>query len=459
MSFVANVPEDITAMMQSLSWQNEKEIFQDMPQDVPAYKADALPAALSEQGMTQLMQQRASGQVTTKTLLGAGAYDHFIPQAVWDLVQRGEFLTAYTPYQAEASQGSLQLFYEYQSMMAQLTGMEVSNASLYDGATSVAEAVLMALRIKRNKQAVVAVPRTLHPRYRDVLCTLLQGQDVTLKEIDFQQDKGVSVFADWEKAGSDNLAAVIIPYPNFFGGIEAIDEVTNWAHQHKALVIAQVNPLFLFTAKEPGKWGEKGADIVCGEGQPLGVPLSYGGPYFGFMCTRKEYIRQLPGRIVGKTKDKQGREAYCLTLQTREQHIRRDKATSNICTNQGLLVIAATIHMAVMGSHGLQNAAMTSHHRLKQLTGSLQDKLNIQPVFSGWHFHENVYALGDYHALSGALRPLGWGLGYDLSLDYPELSGCVLLCTTEKLLAGDCEAFVECLAAVNNQKEVTHVDS
>ncbi len=258
--------------------------------------------------------------------LGAGAYEHHIPAAVWAIVTRGEFYSAYTPYQAEASQGTLQLLYEYQTMMSSLTGMEVSNASLYDGASALAEACLMAVRAHRkSKSARIVVPSTLNPTYLSVSRAVVEGQNLNFTVLPYEQGKGTLQFSKLEALKGEDLTAVVIQQPNFFGLMEDVDAITDWAHANNALVIAVVNPLSLALFKPPGEWGTKGVDIVVGDGQPFGVPLSSGGPYFGFMTTRMEHVRQMPGRIIGRTVDLDGKQGFTLTLQAREQHIRRSK--------------------------------------------------------------------------------------------------------------------------------------
>jgi len=295
--------------------------------------------------LMQLMSKRARQDEVELCFLGAGAYEHHIPAAVWDLANRGEFLTAYTPYQAEASQGTLQLIYEFQTMIARLTGMEVANASVYDGATALAEAMLMAVRAnKSNKSKKIVVAGNLNPRYLAVCRSIVTNQGLELESLPIDSSSG-TVSTDDLSALTD-AAALVISYPNFFGGLDPVDGLTDAAAAAGALVIGVVNPTAMALLRPPGCWGERGADIVVGEGQPLGIPLASGGPYLGFMCCRKAYVRQMPGRIIGRTLDQTGQPGYALTLQAREQHIRRSKATSNICTNQGLLVTAATIYLS-----------------------------------------------------------------------------------------------------------------
>lgn len=393
--------------------------------------------------LSQLMQARARTDGQPLCFIGAGAYDHHIPAAVWELTTRGEFYTAYTPYQAEASQGTLQLLYEYQSMMTAITVMDVSNASLYDGASALAEAVLMAVRANRkSKSKRILVPHNLHPAYRKVTRTIVRNQQIELVEVAYNSESGEIDKQELERYSGEDYAALVIPQPNFFGVLEAVDELTDWAHANGMLAIAVVNPLAMTVLKPAGEWGEQGADICCGEGQPLGAPLASGGPYFGFLCCTQKLVRQMPGRIIGKTVDMDGKPGYALTLQAREQHIRRSKATSNICTNQGLMVTAATIHMTLMGSEGLQRVAGASHANTDKLTQALTSLQGVESVFNGAVFHERVVRLPI--AAKKVLRALAAHNvlgGFDLSDDYPELDDAILVCATELRTDSDLENY------------------
>jgi len=393
-----------------------------------------IPEGVTESALSRLMSARAAQDDPLICFAGAGAYDHHIPAAVWEVATRGEFYSAYTPYQAEASQGTLQLIYEYQTMMVELTAMDVSNASLYDGATALAEAVLMAVRGNRKaRSGRILMPRTVHPACRAVVEAAVKYQGITLELIDYDSELGVCDPAGLPSEPGD-IVALVVPQPNFFGCLEAVDELTDWAHGHGALVIAQVNPLALAMLKPPGEWGEKGADITCGDGQPLGIPLSSGGPYFGFICCRQALVRQLPGRIVGRTVDLEGRPGFTLTLQAREQHIRRAKATSNICTNQGLMVTAATIHMALMGPHGLLAAAEASHENTRLLMARLEGVAGVGRRFQAPVFHEAVLRLptGQAQTLYDGLVSEGILGGYLLEAEFPELADTLLVCATER---------------------------
>ena len=438
-------------MLAAIGVDSIDDLFDEIPQSLRCGALDAVPEALSEMEAARLMEARARQDGQPTCFIGAGAYDHHIPAAVWQITTRGEFYSAYTPYQAEASQGTLQLLYEYQSMMTGLTAMDVSNASLYDGASALAEAVLMAVRGNRkSKSHRILVPRAVHPAYRRVARNITHNQGITLEELPVDADGGHTDPALLDAYSGQDITALVIPQPNFFGTLEEVDALTDWAHANGALVIAVVNPLAMAVLKPPGEWGQRGADICCGEGQPLGVPLSSGGPYFGFMCSSKALVRQLPGRIIGRTVDLDGASGFSLTLQAREQHIRRSKATSNICTNQGLMVTAATIHMALLGGEGLARVAAASHANCEALSASLCGIEGVDTVFQRPVFHERALRLSAPAA--GVLRSLAAHNllgGLDLSRDYPELGdNCILVCATEKRTAEEIAAFAEKLERV-----------
>jgi len=455
MPFIPHTEKDIAEMLQAIGADSIEQLFDEIPANLRAEGLKQVPPTANEMEVTRLMHERAEQDARTLCFLGAGAYEHHIPAAVWEITSRGEFYSAYTPYQAEASQGTLQLLYEYQTMMASLTGMDVSNASLYDGGSSLAEAVLMAVRANRkSKSKRILMPRTVHPSYRKVTHTIVHNQGISLEELDYDRDSGVIDPASLPKDPGD-FAALVIPQPNFFGNLEEVDVLTDWAHQHNALVIAVVNPTSLALLKPPGEWGEIGADIACGDGQPLGAPMSSGGPYFGFMCCRQDYVRQMPGRIIGRTLDLDGKQGFTLTLQAREQHIRRSKATSNICTNQGLLVTAATIYMALLGPHGLQRVASHSHANTLQLADKLTENVaGISRVFNRPLFHEVVVKLEQpvYDVLR-ALSAEGIVGGFPLEEEYPELENCLLLCATETKTDSDIDAFVEALNRIGSRQQ------
>ncbi len=424
-----------------------EDLFDEIPGDLRVSTLEGIPEALGEAAVARLMHERAAQDRQPLCFIGAGAYEHHIPAAVWEITTRGEYYSAYTPYQAEASQGTLQLLYEYQTMMARLMAMDVSNASLYDGASALAEAVLMAVRANRgSKSRRILMPRNVHPACRKVAATITRHQGIVLEEVDFDPDSGCVDSAALPQAPGD-VAAVVIPMPNFFGGLEDVDALTDWAHAHKALVIAVVNPLAMALLKPPGQWGARGADIVCGDGQPLGIPLSSGGPYFGFMCCRQAHVRQMPGRIIGQTVDLDGSRGFSLTLQAREQHIRRSKATSNICTNQGLMVTAATIHMALLGGDGLQRVAAACHGNRNALLERLSAIAGVERVFAGPGFHEGVIRFTTAAVEDVAEQLLARGVlgGFSLKEDYPELGEALLVCATETKTPDDLETYVQAL--------------
>jgi glycine dehydrogenase subunit 1 len=453
MPFIPHTEDDIREMLATIGAPSIEALFDEIPQELRIRSLAGVPVGLSELEIARLMSERARLDGRPLSFLGAGAYEHHIPSAVWAIVTRGEIYSAYTPYQAEASQGTLQAIYEYQTMIASLTGMQVSNATLYDGGSALAEAALMAVRAHRKSASQrFLVPTTVHPHYRKVAIATAGNQGLAFETVPFARESGRIAPVALAKYAGEDITALVIQQPNFFGMLEDVDALTDWAHANGALVIAVVNPTSLALLKPPGEWGAKGADIVVGEGQPLGVPLSSGGPYFGFMTTRMEYVRQMPGRIVGRTVDLDGREGFALTLQAREQHIRRGKATSNICTNQGLLMTAATIYMSIMGPEGLERVAALSAQRTRELVAALTRVKGVRRCFEGPHFHEAVLLLD--RPAAGVLRELaerGVLGGFDLTEHYPELGAALLVCATETKTAADIEtcaaAFAEALRA------------
>lgn len=449
MPFIPHSETDVRDMLSTIGVQRIEDLFDEIPAALKIERLDQVPAGLNEMEIARLMKQRAAQDGTPLNFAGAGAYEHHIPAAVWQIVSRGEFYSAYTPYQAEASQGTLQLIYEYQTMMARLTGMDVSNASLYDGATALAEAVLMAERCMKKGPRRVLVPRSVHPAYRKTLQTIVALQDIEVMEFDFCHDGATAggISPDWlAQQDFGAFTALVVPHPNFFGVLEEVDMLTDWAHERGALVIAVVNPLSLAVLKPPGEWGMTGADIVCGDGQPLGVPLSSGGPYFGILACKQMYVRQMPGRIVGRTTDVDGREGFALTLQAREQHIRRAKATSNICTNQGLLVTAATIAMAMLGPRGIEHAARASMNQARRLRAMLCELAGVETLFSRTGFHEFAISLPcPAHQLVDKLAAQNIVAGFALGEEYPEYENGLLVCATETKTDVDLLRFVEAM--------------
>ncbi|CAN5223868.1 aminomethyl-transferring glycine dehydrogenase subunit GcvPA [soil metagenome] len=456
MPFIPHTEAETAEMLAEIGVDDIETLFDEIPEALRVRELEGIPEALSEMEVARIMHARAARDGMPLNFIGAGAYEHHIPAAVWQIATRGEFYSAYTPYQAEASQGTLQLIYEYQTMMANLTGMEASNASLYDGASAMAEAALMAVRAnRRSKSARVLVADTVQPIYRRVAATIGQGQSLTFEVLPWERRGGHTNASQLEQWSGEDVTALIVQQPNFFGVLEDVDELTDWAHAQGALVIAVVNPISLAVLKPPGEWGAGGADIVCGEGQPLGVPLSSGGPYFGFMACKQDFVRQMPGRLVGRTVDLDGMPGFTLTLQAREQHIRRSRATSNICTNQGLLVTAAAIYLSLLGAAGLERVAAAAQVNAHALADRLTKLEGVERQFSRPHFHEIVLSFD--RPVAGILEQLarrGILGGYELARDYPELSSHVLVCATETKTDRDIEAYAEALGEVLQQTQV-----
>ncbi len=447
MPYIPHTDDDVRAMLDRIGVASIDDLFDEIPAGLRVDALPGVPEALSEMEVCRLLGERAAGDGRLLNFIGAGAYEHHIPAPVWAVTSRGEIYSAYTPYQAEASQGTLQVMYEYQSMMAALTGMDVSNASLYDGASALAEACLMAVRAhRRSKSARILVPSTVNPVYRQVAGAITGGQGLVLEDLPYCTEQGTTLPESLQRYAGEDITALVIQQPNFFGQLEDVDALARWAQAQGALVIAVVNPVSLALLKPPGEWGDGGADIACGEAQPLGVPLCGGGPYVGFMTSRMEHVRHMPGRIVGRTVDLDGRPGYALTLQAREQHIRRGKATSNICTNQGLLMTAATIYLALLGPQGLERVAAACVARTAELVDSLGALPGVEAAFSGARFHEAVLRL-DRPAgpVLEALAARGIAGGVDLGRHYPELGHALLTCATETRTAGDIRAYADAL--------------
>jgi glycine dehydrogenase subunit 1 len=438
MAFIPHTPQDVAEMLAEIGVASIEQLFDEIPAAIRVAELPGIPDALNEMEIGRLMMQRASADGLPLSFLGAGAYEHHIPAAVWAITTRGEYYSAYTPYQAEASQGTLQTIYEFQTMIASLTGMAVANASLYDGASAFAEALLMAVRIHRKSSSLrVVVPRTVHPHYRAAARAITGHQGLRLEELAYDPASGrtpVEALAAFEP---EDVAALAIQQPNFFGVLEDVDALSDWARGRGIPVVAIVNPTSLALLKPPGAW-RGAADVVVGEGQPLGVPLCSGGPYFGFMATRMEHVRQMPGRIVGRTLDAAGQPGFTLTLQAREQHIRRGRATSNICTNQGLMVTAATVYLSLMGPRGLERVAAACHARTRELVTALSRIDGVRAAFAAPYFHECVLQLDRPVApVLGELAKRDILAGFDLSAHYPELANALLVCATETKTSAD----------------------
>ncbi|MBF0095836.1 MAG: aminomethyl-transferring glycine dehydrogenase subunit GcvPA [Magnetococcales bacterium] len=448
MPFIPHTPQEVQEMLSVLGVEQLEQLFEEIPGALLCQEALPLPTPLNEIGLTRLMRARAGQDRALLCFAGAGAYEHHIPAAIWEIATRGEYYSAYTPYQAEASQGTLQVLYEYQSMMAALLQMEVVNASLYDGATALAEAILMAIRSRPNLPKRVLLPDNLHPHYRQVLQGMLTGQAIEMVALPFDRQGGQIDAQALAAHVPGSFAALVVAQPNFFGTLEDVEQLTDWAHAQQALLIAVVNPLSLGLLQAPGSWGTTGADIACGEGQPLGIPLSSGGPYFGFMGCKQSLLRQMPGRIAGRTLDRDQEEGFVLTLQAREQHIRRAKATSNICTNQGLMTVAATIYLSLLGPTGLQQTALACHQNTMAMATHLQQIPGVRLFFDRPFFHEIVLQLPvDAQALHTALEREGFCAGVPLGSYYPEMANMLLLCATEMRTADEMEQLARAMRA------------
>ena len=430
MAFIANTADDVQVMLETIGLDSLDQLFDMIPPEYRLARPLAISEALGEMELTTHVSRLMSkniGADLRPCFLGGGAYDHFIPAVVDQLSSRGEFYTAYTPYQPEASQGTLQATFEYQTLISQLTGMDVSNASLYDGGSAVAEAVLMALTVSGRRGGVV-VAGSVHPEYRLILETYLANLDC--KIVTVNAEGGRVDAEDLARAITEETAAAVIQYPNVFGQLEDIEALFDAAHDKGALAIVSVDPISLGLLRRPGDYG---ADIVVAEGQGLGNPLCYGGPYLGIMACREEYVRKMPGRIVGETTDKNGKRCWVLTLQTREQHIRREKATSNICTNQGLLALRASIYLAVVGPTGLRKAAELSTRKAHYAAEKLAAVKGLSLAFDGPFFKEFVVrSVMDPAKVLEEVGRLGYHGGIALKSWYPALADGILVAVTEK---------------------------
>lgn len=448
MTYIPISPGEREEMLKTIGVKSVDELFADIPQKFRFPKVN-IPTALSEMEAARELEEISMGNENIKndlvSFLGAGAYNHYIPAAVDHILQRGEFFTAYTPYQPEISQGTLQSIFEYQSLIAALTGMEVSNASHYDGGTAVAEAVNMAYAHFRGKRTKIIVSPSVNPQYRSVLRTYTKDMDVSFAgegSRDINKENLISML-------DENTALVIVQYPDFFGRINDYKELVLAAHQAGALVCMVVYPTALGILKSPG---EMGADIVVGEGQPLGIPLSFGGPYLGFFATRKEYIHKMAGRLVGETVDSRGQRAYVLTLTAREQHIKRERATSNICTNQGLMALASAVYLSLLGKEGLTQVGGLCYNKAHYAANLIAKIPGYSFCFDSPYFNEFAVCCPKTVAeINAHLLDHGLIGGYDLSRDYPELENSMLLAFTEMNMKEEIDALAELLAEGNHE--------
>ena len=425
MRYLPKSPTDRREMLREIGAASIDGLFSPIPAEYRLNRDLRVPRQMAESEVVDYFRQRAAENATGYALfLGAGAYHHYRPVLIDALISRGEFFTAYTPYQAEIAQGTLQAIFEFQSMICELTGMEVANASMYDGSTAVPESAMMAARITGRSAAVVA--RTVHPEHREVLATYAKHQGLPVSTVGFGENGRVDLAA-LEKAVTDQTACVVIQSPNFFGTIEDVAAVADLAHRKGALLVVSISEaLSLGAVKPPVE-----ADIVIMEAQSFGVPLGFGGPYVGVLATREKFVRQMPGRLVGETRDRHGKRGFCLTLATREQHIRREKATSNICTNQGLVALMATIFMTVYGREGLKELARHNLAKAAYASGEFARKAKV--LFSGApRFNEFVVQTADDPYVINQ-RLLGQKIigGLPLKKLYPELGNAALWCCTE----------------------------
>ena len=431
--FYPHTDEEMRAMLATAGVKSLDDLYHDVPQELQLKKEYELPEAMSEIEVRRFFDDLGMGNITMRTFLGAGYYDHYSPAVVQDIVGRSEFLTAYTPYQAEISQGTLQYIFEYQSMMAELTGMEVSNASMYDGTTATAEAMMMAVSNAKKRNRVL-VSETVSPYVLRVLKTYAKYQGI---QIDMVPAKGGVMDHEALKAEveKDDVAGVIVATPNFYGILEDYTGVADLCHEHKTLLIMHCVATALSVVKSPAEWG---ADIAVGDGQSLGIPLNYGGPYVGFLCTTKKLIRKMPGRIVGKTLDNRGQRAFVLTLQAREQHIRRQKATSNICSNQSLMALFVTMYCSLMGRQGLKEAAGLSYAGAHYLCEQLVATGHFTVVYDRPFFNEFVVRYdGDVDALQRRFVEAGFFGGVKVAPDQ------LMFAVTEKRTKEEIDKLVE----------------
>lgn len=448
MPYLYNTPEDTEAMLAAIGVQSIEELLEPIPDELKLDRPLALPPALSELELDQHLAELAArnthaGQAVC--FLGGGSYDHHIPAVVDAIGGRSEFYTSYTPYQAEASQGNLQAMFEYQSLICRLTGMEVSNSSLYDGASSTAEAVLMAISSTRRTGNVV-VPSNLHPEYRQTIATYLKNLGVEL--VTLPCPAGVIEADELAKVVSDQTAAVVMQQPNFFGCVEDAHAVANAASDVGALLISVFDPISLGILQRPGDYG---ANIAVAEGQALGTPMHYGGPVLGIMACDEKLVRRMPGRIVGETTDRRDNRCFVLTLQTREQHIRRDKATSNVCSNQALFAVRASVYLSQLGPHGLKETATLCLQKSHYLAEQLCQHERFSLAFSAPTFKEFVIrdAEGKVEELVKTALDAGYMAGVPLGTWYPELDDCLLIAVTEKRTKAEMDGLVSVLTGAN----------
>jgi glycine dehydrogenase subunit 1 len=448
MPYLPHTDADRRHMLETIGASSVEELFHDVPESHRCTEL-RLPKAVSEMEILDELYAKALKNSSTgcfATFLGAGAYNHFVPSVIPNLAGRGEFLTSYTPYQPEVSQGTLQAIFEYQSMIAALTGTDVVNASHYDGATSMAEAAIMAVNVSRGKRRKILVSPSVHPQYRQTLRTYLPGNQMTLTG-----DQNLSAnLGDLKQMLDDDTACLIIQNPNFFGELLDVDGLADTVHGAGALLVVVANPIIsLGLLKPPGDYG---ADIVVAEGQPLGAGLNFGGPYLGVFAAQEKYVRRMPGRLVGETTDTKGRRGYVLTLTPREQHIRREKATSNICTNQGLIALMAGMYLAYMGKSGLRAVAELCYHKAHYAAAEI-DKLDRYQISNQAPFFNEfrVKCPRPVAEINAALLEEGILGGYDLQPEYPQQVNEMLVCVTEMNTRDHIDRLVRALASIQEE--------
>ncbi len=437
MDYCPHTPGDIEQMQSAVGIASIDELFTDIPEKFRLKNVLDIPAALSEQETIAVMSKIAGkNKLPQFSLTGAGAYSHFIPAVVGHIVGRAEFYTAYTPYQAEISQGILQAIYEYQTMIAHLTGTEIANASMYDGASAMAEAAVLCAKMSSRNKIIVA--RSVHPEYRQVVNTYSWANGYTVLEIPYTSSGQIDS-KTLQNVLDDDVAAVLVQSPNFFGVIEDIDTIADAAHQKRALLVAGFTDGTSLGILKPA--GEAGADFVVGEGQSFGNPLNYGGPYLGIFAAQEKFMRRIPGRLVGATVDKNGKRGFVLTLQTREQHIRREKATSNICSNEALCALAAGVYLAALGKN-LKQLAELNVYKAQYLKSKLLKLKGWKEVFAAPVYNEFVLRCPDARLVNNKLQAAGIIGGYELQKDYPEFKNTLLFCATEMLSKKDMDRAV-----------------
>ncbi len=444
-SYLPHTEVDRRSMLDAIGVKSVNDLFADIPENVRLNRLLNLPAPMAEPDLVKHLQRLAATNANLQEyacFLGAGAYDHYIPSTVDHVIRRSEFYTAYTQYQPEISQGYLQALWEYQSMICEITGMPVANASMYDGGTAMAEAAMMACNASRRNEIIVA--KTVHPHYRTVLSTYAVDLEYRIQEVGYAD--GLTDKEQLEQAIGASTAAVIIQSPNFFGSIEDLKNLAEIAHEKGAYLIAVVDPISLGILEAPGRLG---ADIVIGEGQPMGLPVAFGGPYLGFFATTEKLMRKMPGRIVGQTVDHEGNRGFVLTLQAREQHIRREKATSNICSNEALCALTAAVYLSTVGKQGFRKVAELSLQKAHYAFNELIQSNMCSKVFSAPFFKEFVVRLDEPVAdINDRLLKEKIIGGLDLGKYYPELANCTLLCVTENRTKEEIDRLVNRMGAL-----------